>query len=75
MAPIGLLAWDPPYVTGAALEMAESQKKKKKNSKTDLINPIVLVIIFDINTKYPLKARETGAKGRYSCVLSAGDWL
>ena len=29
-APIGLLAWEPPYTMGAALEMAKRQKKKKK---------------------------------------------
>ena len=29
-APIGPLAWEPPYATGAAQEMAKRQKKKKK---------------------------------------------
>ena len=29
IAPIGPLAWEPPYVTEAALEMAERPKKKK----------------------------------------------
>ena len=29
-APIGPLAWEPPYATGAAQEIAKSQKKKKK---------------------------------------------
>ena len=28
-APIRRLAWEPPYATGAAQEMAKSQKKKK----------------------------------------------
>ena len=31
-APIRPLAWEPPYATGAALEMAKRQKKKKKNN-------------------------------------------
>ena len=29
-APIGPLAWEPPYVAGAALEKAKRQKDKKK---------------------------------------------
>ena len=29
-APIGHLAWEPPYAAGAALEKAKGQKKKKK---------------------------------------------
>jgi len=29
-APIGPLAWEPPYAAGAAQEMAKRQKKKKK---------------------------------------------
>ena len=29
-APIRPLAWEPPYATGAAQEMARRQKKKKK---------------------------------------------
>jgi len=29
-APIGPLAWEPPYVSGAAQEIAKRQKKKKK---------------------------------------------
>jgi len=32
--PIGPLAWEPPYATGAALEMAKRPKKKKKKKKT-----------------------------------------
>ena len=30
IAPIRLLAWEPPYATGAALEKAKRQKKKDK---------------------------------------------
>ena len=30
-APIGPLAWEPPYAVGAALEKAKSPKKEKKN--------------------------------------------
>ena len=30
MAPIGPLAWEPPYAMRAAQEMAKRQKKKKK---------------------------------------------
>ena len=33
-APIGLLAWEPPYAMGSAPEMAKSQKKKKKLATT-----------------------------------------
>ena len=33
MALIRLLAWEPPYATEAALEMAKRQKKKKKEKK------------------------------------------
>ena len=32
-APIILLAWEPPYSMGAALEKAKKQKKKNKNKK------------------------------------------
>ena len=32
-APIGPLAWEPPYAVGAAQEMAKRQKKKKKKLK------------------------------------------
>ena len=31
-APIGPLAWEPPYATGAAQKMAKKTKKKKKNA-------------------------------------------
>ena len=33
---IGLLAWEPPYATGAAQEMAKRQKKKKKRKEKNL---------------------------------------
>ena len=32
-APIGPLAWEPPYAAGVAQEMAKRQKKKKKKEK------------------------------------------
>ena len=32
-APIRLLAWEPPYVEGAALEKTKKKKKKKKESQ------------------------------------------
>ena len=32
-APIGPLAWEPPYAAGAAQEMAKRQKKKKKKKE------------------------------------------
>ena len=35
-APIGPLAWEPPYATGAALEKAKRQKKKKKKKNIDV---------------------------------------
>ena len=31
-APIGLLAWEPPYAKGAALKRQKDQKEKKKSS-------------------------------------------
>ena len=31
-APTGPLAWEPPYATGAAQEMAKKQKKKRKEN-------------------------------------------
>ena len=31
-APTGPLAWEPPYATGAAQEMAKRQKKKRKEN-------------------------------------------
>ena len=32
-APIGPLAWELPYASGAALEMAKRQKKRKKKKE------------------------------------------
>jgi len=32
-APIQLLAWEPPYATGAALEKGKKTKKKKKKKE------------------------------------------
>ena len=32
-APIGPLAWEPPYAAGAALEKTKRQKKKKKKKR------------------------------------------
>ena len=32
-APIGPLAWEPPYATGSALEKAKRQKDKKAKKK------------------------------------------
>ena len=34
-APIGPLAWEPPYAAGAALEKAKDQKKKKEKKKKE----------------------------------------
>ena len=33
--PIGPLAWEPPYVKGAVLEMAKRQKKKRERERTN----------------------------------------
>ena len=42
IAPIGPLAWEPPYATGAAQEIAKRQKKEKEKEKTRPIGvPIV----------------------------------
>ena len=38
-APIGPLAWEPPYTVGAAQEIAKRQKKKKKK-KSFLVFPV-----------------------------------
>ena len=35
-APIGLLVWEPPYASGAALKR-QKKKKKKKRQKTNLL--------------------------------------
>jgi len=32
-APIGPLAWEPPYAAGAAQEIAKRQKKKRKKKR------------------------------------------
>ena len=48
-APIRLLAWEPPYATGAALEKTKRQKKKKKGIKgTSLIMPGSLIYHINI---------------------------
>ena len=38
-APIGPLAWEPPYAAGAALEKAKRQKKKRKEKKINIETP------------------------------------
>ena len=45
MAPIGPLAWDPPYAAGVALEMAEKKKKRKKRIKDLRIRVKMLKLI------------------------------
>ena len=40
-APIRSLAWEPPYATRAAQEMAKSQKAKKKKKKNYYLSPIM----------------------------------
>ena len=45
-APIGLLAWESPYATEAALEKANRQKKKKKMSNKCKFLGIFLYIKF-----------------------------
>ena len=42
-APMGPLAWEPPYAAGAALEKAKKDKKKKTSKET----------FQSINPKYP----------------------
>ena len=39
-APIGLLAWEPPYAVGAAQEKAKRQKKKEKKKEKKLWNDV-----------------------------------
>ena len=40
-APIGPLAWEPPHAAGAALEMAERQKKHSNQSIRKLENTTI----------------------------------
>jgi len=49
-APIGPLAWEPPYAAGAALEKAKRQKKKKKKKE---------------KRKEKKRKKERKKKGRY----------
>ena len=44
IAPIGPLAWEPPYAAGAALERAKRQKKKK--SISIYLQPFAYTTIF-----------------------------
>ena len=36
VAPIGPLAWEPPYATGVALEKTKRDKKKEKENETQI---------------------------------------
>ena len=41
-APIGPLAWEPPYAAGTALKRQKDQKKKKKNNLDLRLNSVGL---------------------------------
>ena len=41
-APIGPLAWEPPYAAGVAQEIAKRQKKKKKKKKFTFLTARVI---------------------------------
>ena len=49
-APIGPLAWEPPYSAGAAQEMPKRPKKKKKQNKGKKKKKILYLLI---NLEYP----------------------
>ena len=56
-APIGPLAWEPPYAAGVAQEMAKRQKKKttvlhlKSEKHNEIYNKIPFMYIKHIHTK------------------------
>jgi len=43
-APIGPLAWEPPYAAGAALEKAKKKDQKKKKSSRGVIYSMVTIV-------------------------------
>ena len=43
-APIGHLAWEPPYAVGVAQELAKRQKKKKKKNEIKSYETAILQI-------------------------------
>ena len=45
------LAWEPPYATRAAQEMAKRQKKKRKKKKRNILNQIERKTIRGIDFK------------------------
>ena len=47
IAPIGPLAWKPPYATGVALKSKKTRRKKNASKKT-------LIIIMQIKVPWPL---------------------
>ena len=51
-APIQPLAWEPPYVVGAALE--KTKKKKKKSGILTCTDVSSLVVLSQMNTGFPL---------------------
>ena len=59
IAPIRLLAWEPPCAAGAALEKAKTQKKKKKKGEKKGNRRKVLNINLNIKV---MKTTETGSR-------------
>ena len=47
-APIGPLAWEPPYATGLALEKAKRQKKKENIKEWDWLTAVPLMQVLDL---------------------------
>ena len=54
-APIRPLAWEPPYATGAALEKAKRQKKKKKENdvSSGFVKYMAFMMLVPINYYCP----------------------
>ena len=46
IAPIGPLAWEPPYAAGAALEKAKKDKRKKKKKEMCDVTLFLLIVLF-----------------------------
>ena len=59
-APMRPLAWEPPYATGAAQEIAKRQKKKKK--KNDVLNIRLKNLNLIVGNKDQIFEQMTGWK-------------
>ena len=67
-SPIRLLAWEPPYAMGAALEKDKKQTNKKQQQKNKCIrnySPIIIGHIIYNDVIYGMKYRKWG----WSCIV------